>query len=133
MFTKMRRTQCNEEKAVEYIEKYNLPEITKGTERQIAYAEKLRKLWIMEPDVRSDVEKYIAAQERLNDKTVDPAVRAAFEESLQNLADTECGGDITKAFEYLYKQNHVLTVHKVYTAANAGEIIDELKGYGYRW
>ena len=72
MFTKMRRAQYNEEKAVEYIEKYNLPEITKGTERQIAYAEKLRKLWIMEPDVRNDVEKYIAAQERLNDKSVDP-------------------------------------------------------------
>lgn len=133
MFCKEKRAQYNEEKAVEYIEKYNLPEITKGTERQIAYAEKLRKIWVMEPDVRKDIEKYIAAQERLNDKTVDPAVRAAFEESLQNLADAECGGDTTKALEYLYKQNHVLTVHKVFTAANAGEIIDELKGWGYRW
>lgn len=133
MFCKEKRAQYNEEKAVEYIEKYNLPEITKGTEKQIAYAEKLRKLWIIEPDVRNDVEKYIAAQERLNDKTVDPAVRAAFEESLQSLADAECGGDKTKALEYIYKQNHVLTVHKVFTAANAGEIIDELKGWGYRW
>ena len=133
MFCKEKRAQYNEEKAVEYIAKYNLPEITKGTEKQIAYAEKLRKLWIMEPDVRSDVEKYIAAQERLNDKTVDPAVREAFEESLQSLADAECGGDTMKALEYLYKQNHVLTVHKIFTAANAGEIIDELKGWGYRW
>lgn len=112
------RTQQQEAaaiKAADALAKYNLPEITTGSQKQIDYATDLRRKYILDPDNTSTVDR---VQELLGKLQHDRLANAAAK------ANTTPAEYLKK---YMRDQMKAGTPYIALTSSNAAEIINVLK------
>ena len=105
-----------EKRANALIEKYNLPEITGVSEKQIAYANNLRRIFLNSCNEKK-FEFAATADSLLADR----------QEKLRALADEHCGGNIEEAKIRALEAYGLWDYYTLLRESNAGKIIELLK------
>ena len=105
-----------EKRAKALIEKYNLPEITGVSEKQIAYANNLRRDFLNSCN-----------EKKFEFATTADSLLADRQETLQALADEHCAGNIEEAKIRALEAYGLLKYYTLLRESNAGKIIELLK------
>lgn len=105
-----------EKRAKALIEKYNLPEITGVSEKQIAYANNLRRNFLNS-----------CSEKKFEFAATADSLLADRQETLRALADEHCGGNIEEAKIRSLEAYGLLKYYTLLHESNAGKIIELLK------
>lgn len=105
-----------EKRANALIEKYNLPEITGVSEKQITYANNLRRNFLNS-----------CSEKKFEFAATADSLLADRQEALQALANEHCAGNIEEAKIRVLEAYGLLKYYTLLRESNAGKIIELLK------